>query len=198
MRLERTGRIILVVQALLVGGLAVAGLFAAAAAPGGVAMLAGFELNVAHSTLLLVTAGASALAAGWRRVARAWALTQAVCYTVAFLIGTAVSAGQVRDTWLSLNAADHFLHLGLALLGGLLASVMLVQPVFLPEAAEEAAEGREPVPREQESDETREMIAAEVAVAEGHPTAGQARRVEQDAARRAAAERRRAWEKYQG
>lgn len=196
MRLDRAGRIVLAVQALLLGALAVAGLLAAANSPTGVGVVAGFELNIPHSVLLLVTAGTSALAAGWARVARALAVIQTIGYTLIFLIGTSISAGSARDTWLQLNTADHFLHLGLAILGGLLGTVLLVQPAVIPGASEIATEHSSPTPREEESDETRDMIAAEIAVAEGHPTAEQERRVEEDAQRRATARRRRAWQQF--
>jgi hypothetical protein len=58
MRLHQTGRIVLVVQALLVLALAIAGLISAAGSPTGVGHVAGFSLNVPHSALLLATAGA--------------------------------------------------------------------------------------------------------------------------------------------
>lgn len=196
MRSRRTAQLILLAQAVLLGALGVAGLVTATATPDGVAEVAGFRLNVAHSAVLLVTAAASGLAALWTRVARAWATVQATGYTLAFLIGTAVSAGPPPDTWLALNAADHFLHLGLALTGGVLAAALLVSPVVIPIAQEEAPE-RRPTPRQEESAQTRDMIQAEVAVAEGHATAEQQRRVEDDAQRRADAEHRRAWEQFQ-
>jgi hypothetical protein len=49
---------------------------------------------------------------------------------------------------------------------------------------------------ETETDETREMIQAELAVGEGHATAEQAGQVHEDAEQRARTERARAWQKY--
>lgn len=192
MRSPRPAQIVLVTQALLLGGLAVAGLLVAAGSPTGVAEVAGFQLNTPHSVLLLATAGASALAAVWARVARAMALSQAVVYTLVFLIGTPASAGRPQDSWLALNTSDHFLHLGLALLGGVLGTAVLLRPAVLPAAQGDSAD--QPTPREEETEETRDMIAAEVAVTEGHATDEQVRRIQDDAQRRADAERRRAWQ----
>ncbi|MGH3909066.1 MAG: DUF4383 domain-containing protein [Pseudonocardiaceae bacterium] len=189
MRSPRNAQIVLVGQALLLGGLAVAGLSTAAGSP---AVVAGLQLNTPHSVLLLATAGASVLAAVWVRVARAVALTQAVVYTLVFLIGTPASAGRPQDTWLALNTPDHFLHLGLALLGGVLGTAVLLRPAALPEAQEDSTD--HPTPRE--SEETRDMIAAEVAVTEGHATDEQVRRLQDDAQRRADAERHRAWQQF--
>jgi hypothetical protein len=200
MRLDQSGRIVLVVQALVLSGLAVAGLLAAAGSPTGVGHVAGFWLNTPHSVLLLATAGASVLAALWSRVGRIWAMVQATIYTLAFIIGTATSAGRPQDTWLALNTSDHFLHLGLALLGGVL-STALFWPVTPDDHGPSRILPGDPPPSEQrppktreESEETRDMIAAEVAVTEGHATPEQARRVQEDAQHRADAERRRAWQ----
>ena len=203
MRLHQTGRIVLVVQALLVSALAIAGLFSAAGSPTGVGHVAGFSLNVPHSALLLATAGASMLAALWSRIGRIWAMTQAALYTLIYVIGTAASTGHSQDTWLRLNTPDHFLHLGLALVSGVLSPAL-----FWPTAPGAHAPMRilpgEPPPTEQrpltnseeekESENTRDMIAAEVAVTEGHATPEQARRVQDDAQRRADAQHRRAWQ----
>jgi hypothetical protein len=204
MRTRQIGRTVLVVQALLVTALAVAGLLAAAGSPTGVGHIAGFSLNIPHSLLLLATAGASVLAALWSRIGRVWAMAQAALYTLVYVIGTAASTGHSQDTWLRLNTSDHFLHLGLALLSG-----MLSPALFWPTAPGAHAPMRilpgEPPPTEQrppgspkdEPAEIREMIAAEVAVTEGRATPEQARRVQEDAQRRADAEHRRAWEKYE-
>ena len=201
---HQTGRIVLVVQAMLIAALAVAGLLAAAGSQTGVSHIAGFSLNIPHSLLLLATAGASVLAALWSRIGRFWAMTQAALYTLVYVIGTAASTGHSQDTWLRLNTPDHFLHLGLALVSG-----MLSPALFWPTSPGAHAPARimpgEPPPTEQrpvsspeeESAETREMIAAEVAVTEGHATPEQARRVQEDAQRRADAEHRRAWEHYE-
>jgi hypothetical protein len=204
MRTRQIGRTVLVVQALLVTALAVAGLLAAAGSPTGVGHIAGFSLNIPHSLLLLATAGASVLASLWSRIGRVWAMAQAALYTLVYVIGTAASTGHSQDTWLRLNTSDHFLHLGLALLSG-----MLSPALFWPTAPGAHAPMRilpgEPPPTEQrppgspkdEPAEIREMIAAEVAVTEGRATPEQARRVQEDAQRRADAEHRRAWEKYE-
>ena len=201
---HQTGRIVLVVQALLIAALAVAGLLAAAGSQTGVSHIAGFSLNIPHSLLLLATAGASVLAALWSRIGRFWAMTQAALYTLVYVIGTAASTGHSQDTWLRLNTPDHFLHLGLALVSG-----MLSPALFWPTSPGAHAPARimpgEPPPTEQrpprsakeEPAETREMIAAEVAVTEGRATPEQARRVQEDAQRRADAEHRRAWEHYE-
>jgi hypothetical protein len=201
---RQTGRIVLVVQALLVAGLAVAGLIAAAGSPTGVGHIAGFSLNIPHSLLLLATAGASVLAALWSRIGRFWAMAQAALYTLVYVIGAAASTGHSQDTWLQLNTPDHFLHLGLALVNGVL-SPALFWPTAPGAHAPERIMPGEPPPTEQrpvrsakeEPAETREMIAAEIAVTEGRATPEQARRVEEDAQRRADSEHRRAWKKYE-
>jgi hypothetical protein len=205
MRLDQLGRIVLVVQALLLSGLAVAGLLAVAGSPIGAAHVAGFLLNIPHCVLLLATAAASALAALRSRYGRIWAMLQATFYALAYVIGTAISAGSPQDTWLALNTPDHFLHLGLALLGGVL-SPALFWPAIRDDHGSSGilpgdpppAEQRPPRTREEESEETRDMIAAEVAVTEGHATPEQARRVQEDAQRRVDAERRRAWQRSGG
>jgi hypothetical protein len=201
---RQIGRIVLVVQALLVAGLAVAGLLAAAGSPTGVGHIAGFSLNTPHSLLLLATAAASVLAALWSRIGRFWAMAQTGLYTLVYVIGTAASTGHSQDTWLQLNTPDHFLHLGLALVSGVLSPALFWPTAPGAHAPERILPG-EPPPTEQrpvsspeeEPAETREMIAAEVAVTEGRATPEQARRVQEDAQRRADSERRRAWEKYE-
>ena len=204
MRLDQIGRIVLVAQALLLSGFAVAGLVAAADSPTGVGHVAGFSLNTPHSVLLLATAGASVLAVLWSRIGRSWAMVQATLYTLAFVIGSAASAGLPQDTWLALNTPDHFLHLGLAVLGGVL-STALFWPVAPDDGPSRILPGDPPPSeqrpfktREEESEETRDMIAAEVAVTEGHATPEQVRRVQEDAQHRADAERRRAWQQADG
>jgi hypothetical protein len=204
MRLHQAGRIVLVVQALLLSALAVAGLLTAAGSPTHVGHFASFTLSIPHSLLLLATAGASVLAGGWIRIGRLWAMAQAALYTLIYVVGTAASMGDTQDTWLRLNTPDHFLHMGLALLGG-----ALTPTLFWPTEPDSHAPVRmvpgEPPPAEQrpqdssaeESAETREMIAAEVAVTENHATPEQARRVQEDAQRRADAQHRRAWEHYE-
>ena len=74
MRTRHSGRIIFVVQALLIGALAIAGLIAAAASPTGVGHVASFSMNTPHSVLLLATAGASVLAVLRSRIGRLWAM----------------------------------------------------------------------------------------------------------------------------
>ena len=204
MRTRHSGRIIFVVQALLIGALAIAGLITAATSPTGVGHVASFSMNTPHSVLLLATATASLLAVLRSRIGRFWAMIQAGVYTVVFLVGTAASTGHSQDTWLRLNTSDHFLHLGLALLGGVLSTAL-----FWPTAPDAHAPARimpgQPAQTEQRPSrtphedpaQTEEMIAAEVAVTEGHATPEQARRVQQDAQHRADAEHRRAWKHYE-
>ncbi|MGH3781995.1 MAG: hypothetical protein ACRDRO_15595 [Pseudonocardiaceae bacterium] len=106
-----------------------------------------------------------------------------------------------------MNTPDHFLHLGLAIVGG-----VLIPTLFWPTAPGadgptqvipgETPPSLERPPRSsqresEESDQTRDMIAAEVAVTEGHATPEQARRVHDDAQRRANAHHRRAWKQFQ-
>lgn len=196
MRPDRVGRTILVVQAVIIGVLAVLGLVFAADSPTGVASVAGFTVNVPHGVLLLLTAAGSALAAAWARIGRFWALTQATAYTLIFVIGAAGSLSGAPHSWLALNGADHFLHLGLAVLGGVLGTALLTRPAVMAESNDGLGDER-PIPREEEPAETREMIDAEMAVAEGNATPEQARRVREDAEQRARAERGRAWEQYQ-
>lgn len=204
MPMHQTGRIALLVSALLVAALAVAGLLAAASAPTGVGHVAGFSLNIPHSLLLLATASASVVAALWSRIGRSWAMAQAAVYTLVYVIGTAASTGHSQDTWLRLNTPDHFLHLGLALV-----SAVLSPALFWPTTPGAHAPMRilpgEPPPTEQRPAHTpkdqpaqnQEMIAAEVAVTEGHATLEQARQVQEDAQRRADTEHRRAWKQYE-
>ena len=203
MRTRHSGRIIFVVQALLIGALAIAGLIAAAASPTGVGHVASFSMNTPHSVLLLATAGASVLAVLRSRIGRLWAMAQAGVYAVVFLVGTAASTGHSQDTWLKLNTSDHFLHMGLALLGGVL-STALFWPTAPDHAPGRIMPGQPPPPEQrppqmshEDSAQTQEMIAAEVAVTEGRATPEQARRVQQDAQRRADAEHRRAWKHYE-
>jgi hypothetical protein len=197
MRSDHLGRTLLMVQALGLAGLALVGLDAAGDSPTGIAAVFGFTLNAPHSVLLLATAAASTLAAMWGRVSRMWALTQATAYTLIFVIGAAGSMGGAPHTWLALNGPDHFLHLGLAVLGGLLGTALLARPAVLAEADEGLGGLSSATPREEESAETREMIDAEMAVAEGHATTEQARRVHDDAQQRAETERDRAWQQFQ-
>jgi hypothetical protein len=197
-QLHQIGRIVLMVQAPLLSALGLAGFLAAASSPTGVGHVAGFALNTPHSGLLLATGVVSGLTALWRRIGRRWAIIQAILYMLVFVIGTAPSNGRSEDTWLALNTPDHFLHLGLALLGGVLSTAL-----FWPAAPDHAMSSilpGDPPPAEQRpsttggtSEETRNMIDAEVAVTEGHATPEQARRVQEDAQHRVDAERRRAW-----
>jgi hypothetical protein len=204
MRLHQTGRIVLIGQALLITGLAVAGLLTATRSPAGVSHVAGFSFSIPHSLLLLATAGASMLAALWSRIGRYWAMAQAALYTLIYVIATAASTGHSQDTWLRLNTPDHFLHLGLALVGGVL-SPTLFWPTRPDAHGPETIVPGEPPPAEQrplrsseeEPQETQDMIAAEVAVTEGHATPEQARRVQEDAQRRANEHRRRAWKQFE-
>lgn len=203
MRLHQSGPTTLIAQALLITGLAVAGLLTASGSPTGTSDIAGFSLNVPHSLLLLATAGASVLAALWSRIGRLWAMMQAVLYTLVFVIATAASTGDSQDTWLRLNTPDHFLHLGLAITGG-----VLIPTLFWPIAPGnhgpatiipgETPPGEEQPPASSpEEEQTREMIAAEVAVTEGHATSEQVRRVHNDAQHRANAHHRHAWKQSQ-
>jgi hypothetical protein len=123
-QLHQIGRIVLMVQAPLLSALGLAGFLAAASSPTGVGHVAGFALNTPHSGLLLATGVVSGLTALWRRIGRRWAIIQAILYMLVFVIGTAPSNGRSEDTWLALNTPDHFLHLGLALLGGVLSTAL--------------------------------------------------------------------------
>jgi hypothetical protein len=179
-QLHQIGRIVLMVQALLLSALGLAGFLAAASSPTGVGHVAGFALNTPHSGLLLATGVVSGLTALWRRIGRRWAIIQAILYMLVFVIGTAPSNGRSEDTWLALSTA-----------------------LFWPAAPDHAMSSilpGDPPPAEQRppttggtSEETRNMIDAEVAVTEGHATPEQARRVQEDAQHRVDAERRRAW-----
>lgn len=204
MRLQQTGRIVLVVQALLMGVLAVAGLLAAANSPTGVGHVAWFTMNIPHSLLLLAMAAASVIAAAWARVGRFWAMAQAGIYTLAFVIGTAASNGHSQDTWLRLNTADHFLHLGLALVNGMLIPTLFwptlpggSAPLRMVPGEQPPAEQRPEDSSAEQSAETRDMIAAEVAVTENRATPEQLRRVQEDAQRRADEQHRHAWKHYE-
>jgi hypothetical protein len=204
-RLDRLGRIVLMVQALLLSGLGVAGLLAAAGSLSGVGHVAGFSLSTSHCVLLLVTAGVSGLMASRRQAGRIWAMAQAILFTLAFVIGVASSAGRPQDARLALNTPDYALHLGLALVGGVLSTAL-----FWPKTSDDhellrilpgdppPPGQRTPQTREEESQETRDMIAAEVAVTEGQATPEQVRRVEEDAQHRADTERHRAWHQSDG
>lgn len=204
MRLQQTGRIVLVVQALLIAVLAVAGLLAAAGSPTGVGHIAGFTVNTPHGLLLLAMAAGSVIAAVWAHIGRFWAMTQAGIYTLAFVITTAASTGHSQDTWLRLNTADHFLHLGLALLNGVLIPTLFwptrpgdSAPLRIVPGEQPPAEQRPQDSSSEQSAETREMIAAEVAVTENRATPEQLRRVGEDAQRRADEQHRQAWKHYE-
>ncbi|MGH3781996.1 MAG: hypothetical protein ACRDRO_15600 [Pseudonocardiaceae bacterium] len=97
LRLHHGGPIVLIMQALLLTGLAVAGLLTAVGLPIGVSHVAGFSLTTPHSLLLLATAAASVLAALWSRIGRLWAMAQAALYTVVFVVATA-PAPETRRT----------------------------------------------------------------------------------------------------
>lgn len=196
MRLSNAGRTVLIIQALLLGGLGVAGLEAAGLSSTRLTTILGFSLNTPHSVLLLATAVGSAVAAAWLRVARLWSLIEATAFTLIFVIGAAGSRGGAAHSWLGLNAPDHFLHLGLAILAGVLATTLLSRPAILAETDESRGEHSRPLPRDEETDETRAMVQAEMAVAEGHPTPEQARWVHDDAEQRARTRRARAWQSY--
>lgn len=198
MQLDRIGRYALLIQAVVIGGLATTGLVMASRSPTGVSTVVGFQLNLPHSVLLLGTAVMSALAASWTPISRAWAVIQATGFTLLFLIGSASSAGRPQDTWLGLNAADNFLHLGLALLGGVLGTAMLVRPaaIPIPRQEQDGSAQNSFSAGDESSEQAHEMTAAEVAVAEGHASAEQARRVQEDAEQRSASEHRRAWQRY--
>ncbi|HEX2300970.1 MAG TPA: DUF4383 domain-containing protein [Pseudonocardiaceae bacterium] len=183
-------------QAVMLGVLATTGLIAASRSAAGVTTIAGFELNPPHSVLLLGTAVLSALAVVWSRMSRAWAVVQAIGFTLLFLIGSASSAGSPQDTWLALNGPDNFLHLGLAVAGGVLGTVLLIQPAAIPIPQEKRPDQRPSDGDDESAEQDRDMVDAEVAVAEGHATPEQARRVEEDAQRRSDAEHRRAWQQY--
>lgn len=107
---------VLLGQGALLGSLAVAGLVVAVGS-GGVGTVLGFQLGVLHSALLLAVALTSAVSARRAAVARILVPVQMGGFALLFVIGSAVSAGSPRDTALSLNWADHFLHLGLAIIG---------------------------------------------------------------------------------
>jgi hypothetical protein len=204
MRLQQTGRIVLVGQALLITVLAVAGLLAAAGSPTGVGHVAWFTVNTPHSLLLLALAAVSVVAAAWVRIGRFWAMAQAGIYTLVFVIAGAASTGYSQDTWLRLNTADHFLHLGLALVNGVLIPTLFwptlpggSAPLRMVPGEEPPAEQRPQDSSAEQSAETREMIAAEVAVTENRATPVQLRRVREDAQRRADEQHRQAWEHYE-
>jgi hypothetical protein len=204
MRLHQSGARVLMVQALLLTGLAVAGLLTVAGSPTGVSQIAGLSMTTPHSVLLLVTAGASVLAALWSRIGRLWAMAQAVVYTVVFVVATGASTGDSQDTWLRLNAPDHFLHLGLALVGGVLIPTMFWPTAPGTHKPAQVIPGETPPSLErpatsspEETEHIRDMIAAEVAVTEGHATSEQVRRVHEDGQRRADAHHRRAWKHFQ-
>lgn len=125
MRFKQVIRITLIVQGVLLGLLALAGLIVALTS-GGPANVLGFRLNVPHSSLLLAVAVAGLLTAKILRWAKVFLPLQMGGFALLFVIGSAVSAGPGGETFLALNAPDLFLHLGLALialtLGMLLAS----------------------------------------------------------------------------
>lgn len=196
MRPDRAGRLILLAQALSVGAFAVMGLDSARVAPAGVGTVAGFTVNVPHGVLLLVTALGGVAAALWSRISRLWVSSQAVAFTLLFVVGAAGSLGGAPHSWLALNGPDHFLHLGLAVLGGVLATSLLSRPALVAEPAS-ASDEREHPSRDEESDHTRRMIEAEVAVGEGHASPEQAREVREEVRQRTEAERRRAWQAFE-
>lgn len=116
MRPKQSVRITLIVQGVLLGLLAVAGLVMALRS-GGVGDVLGFQLGILHSVVLLAVAVAGVLVAPRLRPTQIFVTAQMAGFALLFVIGSAVGAGVPRDTVLSLNRADHFLHLGLAVIG---------------------------------------------------------------------------------
>ncbi|MER5387585.1 DUF4383 domain-containing protein [Saccharopolyspora sp. NPDC002686] len=86
-------------------------------ASGDVPVLLVFQLNTAHSLLLLSFGAVAVLAAPWRRCAVLCATVQTVGGVLLFVYGTAESTLDKGRTPLLLGPAENFLHAGLAVLG---------------------------------------------------------------------------------
>jgi peptidoglycan/LPS O-acetylase OafA/YrhL len=82
-----------------------------------VPVLVVFELNTAHSVLLLVVGVLALIAAPWRRGVTVFAATQMVLGVLLFVYGTAESTADKSRTPFSLDPAENFLHAGLAVVG---------------------------------------------------------------------------------
>ncbi|MEV0702014.1 DUF4383 domain-containing protein [Saccharopolyspora sp. NPDC050389] len=94
-------------------GLANAGWRAAEDVP----VLVVFQLNTAHSVLLLIAGVLALVAAPWRRGVALFATVQMVGGVMLFVYGTAESTVGEGRTPLLLHPAENFLHAGLAVLG---------------------------------------------------------------------------------
>ncbi|MER6988821.1 DUF4383 domain-containing protein [Saccharopolyspora hirsuta] len=86
-------------------------------ASGDVAVLVVFQLNTAHSLLLLAFGAVEVLAAPWRRTAVLCATVQMVGGLMLFVYGTAESTLDSGRTPFLLGPAENFLHAGLAVVG---------------------------------------------------------------------------------
>ncbi|GAB3289454.1 DUF4383 domain-containing protein [Parasphingorhabdus pacifica] len=76
-----------------------------------------FDLNPAHAVLLLATGVLSLLSAQWRTSLLWFSVAETTGFVVLFLYGTAESTAGEGRTPLELDAAENFLHAGLALIG---------------------------------------------------------------------------------
>jgi hypothetical protein len=76
-----------------------------------------FQLNPAHSALLLLTGLIAVVAAQRLRSFVWWSAVQMVGFLLLFLWGTAQSTAQETSTPFLFDAAENFLHGGLAALG---------------------------------------------------------------------------------
>lgn len=76
-----------------------------------------FDLSPMHALLLLVTGVLSLIAAQWRASLLWFSTAETVGFLVLFLYGTAEGTAGESRTPLALDAAENFLHAGLALIG---------------------------------------------------------------------------------
>jgi uncharacterized protein DUF4383 len=79
-----------------------------------------FQLNTAHSVLLLVAGVLALIAAPWRFGVVLFAAVQMIGGIMLFVYGTAESTVGEGRTPFSLDPAENFLHAGLAILGFLI------------------------------------------------------------------------------
>ncbi|MFC0438210.1 DUF4383 domain-containing protein [Kutzneria buriramensis] len=102
------GRVILVVEGILLVLLGVAGLL------GANDLVLGFALNRPHAIALVVTGGLALLVAVRRRLVLVFAVLQFLAYGAAFLYGASTQGRPADDMW-RFNQPDSWLHLGVAI-----------------------------------------------------------------------------------
>jgi glucan phosphoethanolaminetransferase (alkaline phosphatase superfamily) len=102
------GRVILVVEGVLLLLLGVAALVTAKG------VVAGFQVNLPHAIALAATGLVALTVAATRRLVLPFAVVQLLVYGAAFLYGANIQGQHTGDMW-QFNQADSWLHLGVAI-----------------------------------------------------------------------------------